>query len=153
MEQHVVDLRAMFQRLAYNGLAINLEKFEFAVPKLDFLGHRLSATGVTPLSGSLQVMYDFPQPHTIKDLQQFLGMVNFYRRFKPKIAQILAPLTNLLKGKDLPKELPWEQHHEAAFAAAKVALAEMVPLVHPRSDAALALTTDASDTHIGGVLQ
>jgi hypothetical protein len=37
------------------------------------------------------VMYDFPWPHTIKDLQRFLGMVNFYRRFLTKIAQILTP--------------------------------------------------------------
>jgi hypothetical protein len=51
------------------------------VPALDFLGHRLSATGVTPLAASLQVMNDFPRPHTVKDLQRFLGMVNFYQRF------------------------------------------------------------------------
>jgi hypothetical protein len=69
MEQHVADLRAMFQLLADNGLVINLEKCEFAVPELDFLGYRLSAAGVTPLTNSLQVMYDFPRPHTIKDLQ------------------------------------------------------------------------------------
>jgi cleavage and polyadenylation specificity factor subunit 1 len=118
------------------------------VPALDFLGHRLSAAGVTPLAASLQVMYDFPRPYTVKDLQQFLGMVNFYRRFLPKIAQILTPLTNLLKGKDLPKLLPWDQQHEAAFAAAKGALVAAVPLSHPRPEAALALATDASDTHI-----
>jgi hypothetical protein len=58
----------------------------------------------------------------------------------------------LLKGKDLPKELPWEPRHEAAFAAAK-ALAAAVPLAHLRQDAALALATGASVTHIGGVLQ
>jgi hypothetical protein len=150
MEQHVADLMAMFHRLVDNGLAINLEKWEFVAPELDFLGHRLSAAGVTPLSGSLQVMYDFPRPHTIKDLQQFLGMVNFYRRFLLKIAQILGPLTNLLKGKDLPMELPWEKQHEAAFAAKATAAR---PLAHPRSDAALARATDVSDTHIGGVLQ
>jgi hypothetical protein len=63
------------------------------------------------------------------------------------------PLTNLLKGKDLPKDLPWEQQHEAAFGAAMAALAAAVPLVHLRSDAALALATDAPDTHIGSVLQ
>jgi hypothetical protein len=73
-------------------------------------------------------------------------MVNFYRQFLPKIAQILTPLTNLLKGKDLPKVLPWDQQHDAAFAAA-------VPLAHPRPEAALALATNTSDTYIGGVLQ
>jgi hypothetical protein len=47
MEQHVADLRAVFQRLADNSLAINLEKCEFAVPGLDFLGHRLSAAATS----------------------------------------------------------------------------------------------------------
>jgi hypothetical protein len=59
----------------------------------------------------------------------------------------------LLKGKDLPKELLWEQQHEAAFVAAKAALAAVVPLAHRQSDTALALAPDMSDTHIGGVLQ
>jgi cleavage and polyadenylation specificity factor subunit 1 len=84
------DLRAVFQCLVDNSLAINLEKCKFAVPELDFLGRRLSAAGVTPHAGSLQVMYNFPLLHTIKDLQRFFGMVNFYQRFLPKIAQILA---------------------------------------------------------------
>jgi hypothetical protein len=150
MEQHVADLRAIFQRLVDNGLTINLEKCEFAVLELDFLGHHLTAAGVTPLSGSLQVMYDFPRLHTIKDLQRFLGMMSFYRGFLPKIAQILTPLTNLLKGKDLT--LPWEERHDVDFAAAKVALATTL-LAHRRSDAALALATDASNTHISRVVQ
>jgi hypothetical protein len=49
--------------------------------------------------------------------------------------------------------LPWEAHHEATFTAAKAAMAAAVPLAHLRSDAPLALATDASDRHIGGVLQ
>jgi RNase H-like domain found in reverse transcriptase len=71
----------------------------------------------------------------------------------PKIAQTLAPLTNLSKGKDLPKLLPWEERHDVAFAAAKAAFAAAVPLAHPLPDVPLALATDASDSHIGGVLQ
>jgi Reverse transcriptase (RNA-dependent DNA polymerase)/RNase H-like domain found in reverse transcriptase len=145
LDEHVDHLRAVFRILEDNGQAINLEKCEFAVPELDFLGHRLSAAGVTPLRDSLQVILDFPRPHTVKDLQRFLGMVNFYRRFLPKIAQTLAPLTNLLKNKDLPKLLPWEERHDVAFVAA-------VPLAHPLPEVPLALATDASDSHIGGVL-
>jgi RNase H-like domain found in reverse transcriptase len=96
-------------------------------------------------------------------------MVNFYRRFLPKIAQTLAPLTNLFNGKDLPKLLPWEERHDVVFAAAKAALAAAakaalaaaakaalaaaVPLAHPLPGVPLSLATDASDSHIGGVLQ
>jgi Reverse transcriptase (RNA-dependent DNA polymerase) len=84
LDEHVDYLRAVFRILEDNGLAINLDKCEFAVPELDFLGHRLSAGSVTPLRDSLQVMLDFPRPHTVKDLQRFL--VNFYHRFLPRIA-------------------------------------------------------------------
>jgi hypothetical protein len=73
MDQHMKDLRAVFQCLADNGLAINLDKCKFAVEELDFLGHHLSTAGITPFSGILQVMFDFPRPHTVKDLQRFLS--------------------------------------------------------------------------------
>jgi RNase H-like domain found in reverse transcriptase len=112
-----------------------------------------SAAAVTSLRDSLQVLFDFPRPHTIKDLQKILGKVNFYCRFLPKIAQTLAPLTILLKGKGMPKLLLWEERHDAAFAAAKAALTAAVPLAHPLPNVPLALATDASDTHMGGVLQ
>jgi hypothetical protein len=95
----VEHLRSMFQILSYNGLAIILEKCEFAVPKQGFLGHRLSAASVKPLNSSGHVMYDFSRPHSVR-IAAVLGMVNFYRHFLPKIAQILSPLTDFLKGKD-----------------------------------------------------
>jgi RNase H-like domain found in reverse transcriptase len=98
-------------------------------------------------------MLDFSMPHTVKYLQRFLDMVNFYRRFLPKIAQTLVPLTHLLKGKDLQKLLPWEERHDTTFAAAQAALAAAVPLAHPLPNVLLALATEASDTHVGGVLQ
>jgi len=74
-------------------------------------------------------------------------MINFYRRFLPDIAKVLLPLTEALKGN--PKTLVWPP----AVAAAKAPLVAAVPLAHPAPDAVLSLATDASDTHVGGVLQ
>jgi hypothetical protein len=48
-DQHWEHLCTLFSILAASGLALNLEKCVFAVPELDFLGHRISAAGVTPL--------------------------------------------------------------------------------------------------------
>jgi hypothetical protein len=76
-------------------------------------------------------------------------MVNFYRRFLPGIARTLQPLTDALRG--APKTLKWPP--AAAFGAAKAALAAVVPLAHPASNAVLSLATDASHTHVGGVVQ
>ncbi len=76
-------------------------------------------------------------------------MVNFYRRFLPGIARTLQLLTDALKG--APKTLVWPP--AAVFGAAKTALAAAVPLAHPAVNAVLSLATDASETHVGGVLQ
>jgi hypothetical protein len=105
----------------------HLEKCVFAVSKLDFLGHRISAAGVAPLQVNVQVILDFPKPPDCKALQRFLGMMNFYLRFLPGT---LRPLTAALSGN--PKALPWQPDIETTFAAAKAALDAAVPLVrHP----------------------
>jgi hypothetical protein len=76
-------------------------------------------------------------------------MVNFYRRFLPGIARTLQPLTDTLKG--APKTLGWPP--AAAFGVAKADLATAVPLAHPAPNSVRSLATDASDTHVSGVLQ
>ncbi len=67
------------------------------------------------------------------------------------MARTLQPLTDLLKGS--PKVLLWSPAADAAFVAAKAALVAAVPLCHPAPDAVLSLSVDASDSHVGGVLQ
>jgi hypothetical protein len=94
----------------------------------------------------VQAISEFPPPQDVKQLQQFLGMVNFYRRFLPGIARTLQPLTDALRGD--PKTLEWPP--AAAFEAAMVAA---VPLAQPTPNAVLSLATDASNTHVGGGLQ
>ncbi len=69
----------------------------------------------------------------------------------PNCAQVLKPLTNLLKGG--AKTLKWTATAQEAFQQSKRLLAAAVPLQHPRPNAELSLATDASDTLIGGVMQ
>ncbi len=91
----------------------------------------------------------FP-PQDIKQLQSFLGVVNFYRRFLPNCAQVLHPLTDLLKGG--PRTLQWTATAQESFQKVKRLLAAAVPLQHLSPTAELSLATDASDTHIGGIM-
>ncbi len=86
-EQHWEHLPALFAILAADGLALNLEKCVFANAKRDFLGHHISAAGVAPLRENVQVIMDFLKPNDCKALQRFLGMINFYHRFLPGVAQ------------------------------------------------------------------
>jgi hypothetical protein len=92
-----------------------------------------------------------PPPQDIKQLQCFFGMVNFYHHFLPNCAQILKPLTNLLKGG--VETLEWTASTQEVFQSAKCLLAAAAPLQHPAPNAELSLATDASATHIGGVMQ
>jgi hypothetical protein len=87
--------------------------------------------GITPLPRHVAAVQDCPPPTDIKQLQRFLGLINFYRRFLPAaaVARTLQPLTDLLKGS--PKVLLWSPATESAFVAAKAALVAAVPLCHP----------------------
>ena len=79
------------------------------------------------------------------------SLINFYRRFVPHAAAILKPLTDALVGS--PKLLSWTPAMSDSFHKAKIALSHATLLAHPHPTAPLALATDASDSHIGGVLQ
>jgi len=150
-EEHVHHLRQVFQVLQQAGLQINPEKCVFAAGEVDYLGHRVTSSSLVPLPRHVEAVQNFPAPTTLQQLQRFLGLINFYRRFLPGIAGKLKPLTDALAGN--PKQLCWSTDQQTAFEAAKAALIAAVPLHHPDSSAALSLHTDASSTWIGGVLQ
>jgi len=95
----------------------------------------------------------FPCLLTVKSLQEFLGMVNFYHHFIPGAAQLMRPLYEALKSK-APKHLgDWSMEKEVALAATKTSLAKAMMLVHPSPKAPIAITSDASDYAIGAVYE
>jgi hypothetical protein len=98
LEEHLLHLQQFFQVLHENGLTINPDKCVFVVPSLKFLGHMVDEAGITPLPKHVAAVQDCPPPTDIKQLQRFLGLINFYRRFLPAVAHTLQPLTDLLKG-------------------------------------------------------
>ena len=78
-------------------------------------------------------------------------MITFYHRFLEGIAEVLSPLTDLLKGK--PKSLQWNDDAEKSFHQAKDKLARATYLAYPEGQGRLAIYSDASDIAIGAVLQ
>jgi hypothetical protein len=129
-ETHLHHLDKLFSDLAVNGLAINLEKCVFAVPTLEFLGHRILAAGLAPATDhTAEIQNCSPPPQDIKQLQRVLGLVNFYRRFLPNCAQVMHLLTDILKGG--PQSLQWTAAAQESFQKVKRLLAPAVPLQHP----------------------
>ena len=100
---HAVHLSQVMTRLQEAGLRVNFKKCVFAVSSLHFLGHSVSQAGMSPVPDNVAAVSNFPAPTDIKQLQRFLGMINFYRRFIPQAARVLKPLTDALVG--CPKSL------------------------------------------------
>ena len=153
-EEHRTHLALVLRRLQEAGLAANAEKYEFGKPELDFLGHRVTASGIEPLPGWVQAISDHPAPTNFKELQDFLGVMNFYRRFVPGAARLHRPLTEALKGSPRPKApVEWTAEMRTAFQAAKDPLQSAPGPAFPRPQAELALMVDASVEHLGAALQ
>ena len=153
-EQHRLHLQQVLLLLQQNGLVLNVGKCELGRPSVEFLGHQVSAAGLAPLPQRVAAVQDFPPPTNVKELQAFLGMFNFYRRFVPAAAKLLQPLTDALRGGPKgPTPISWSAPMQSAFSAAKAAIADTALLDHPAHDAELSMATDASGSHLGSVLQ
>jgi hypothetical protein len=153
-DEHRLHLRQLFERLRQFGLVINAEKCQFGVTKVEFLGHEVTAKGARPLQSHVEALQRHPPPTNVKQLQGFLGLVNFYRWFVKGAARLLKPLTDALKGGKSGKDA---MEHSPAFLAAveaaKRAVAEAALLAHPVDGAEICLMVDASDVHVGASLQ
>jgi len=153
-KEHLEHLKQLFQRLSDHGLVIAPNKCEFGRSELSFLGHTVSAKGAKPLPARVKAISQYPRPRTVKELQRFLGALNFYHRFIPHAADILRPLYMTTAGKVKPNDLvEWTDCKIEAFERARQTLAESTLLAHPDPQAMLAITTDASNTAVGAVLE
>ena len=150
-EEHAQHLEQLFQTLSDNGLAINKAKCVFGVPELDFLGHRITQKGILPLPNRIQALKDCGTPTDRAGLQRYLGMLNYYHRFLPQIASVLAPLHKQASGKG--QQIEWSVECQEAFDKAKTALGNATLLHHPQPNAPTSLTVDASDKGIGATLE
>jgi hypothetical protein len=153
--QHLEHLKMVFSLLSTNGLVLNQEKCVFGAEELTFLGHKVSPTGIEPLQDKVEAITAFPQPTTRVALQSFLGMLNFYRRFLPRLAAKIQPLHNAVAvaTNEKRKLLVWTEECDLAFSLAKEALSSYRVLAHPSSTAEMELYTDASDTALGAELR
>uniref|UniRef100_A0AAV2JU37 Integrase catalytic domain-containing protein n=1 Tax=Knipowitschia caucasica TaxID=637954 RepID=A0AAV2JU37_KNICA len=120
---------------------------------LSFLFVYLDNILVASASAEVEAIIDFPGPNTVKPLQEFLGMVNFYNRHLPRGAHLMRWLYEALRDKGPTDSVDWSAEMTGAFEATKAALANTTLLAHPSLTAPVALTTDASDYAVGAVCE
>ena len=152
-EDHIRDLRSLFQRLKDSGLLLNKKKCQLGQSSLTFLGHVVDANGISIPRNRVEAIKRYSTPKTPKDLERFLGICAFFHRFVRHASGKMAPLAKLKNiSRQQEFEDAWLPIHDQAFASMKDAIANTTLLVHPLPFAATEIWCDASNTAIGAVL-
>src|SRR5277367_6714716 len=120
-EEHLQHLGEVFRRLEGRGLALNPEKCKLFRKELPFLGDVLTETGLKTDPEKTRAVLEGQVPKGVKELQTFLGMVGWYRKYIPEYAQVARPLFDLLKKLATWR---WTEAQGKAFDALKTRLTE-----------------------------
>jgi hypothetical protein len=146
---HLQRVRIVLGAIKEAGLLLNAKKCKFFAREVKVLGHVVNATGVRPDPDKISAVRDFPVPTSTKQLQSFLGLCSYFRRFVPNFAHRAQALFALLHRNQNYK---WERAQQDAFQDLKQCLASEPLLGHFNPDAPTELHTDASSFGIGAVL-
>ncbi|XP_057190663.1 uncharacterized protein LOC130554808 [Triplophysa rosa] len=149
VEQCIERLAEVFRRLQEYGLKLKPSKCQLLRDEVLFLGHVVSSEGIKTNPALINDVRDWNPPTSVQQLQSFLGLCNYYRRFVAKFAEIAAPLTILLKK---GSHFTWEEEQKKAFERLKRSLTAAPILVFPITSGQFVLDTDASNQSIGAVL-
>ena len=94
---------------------------------MEYLGHKITTKGLQPTEEKVRAIKEAPPPSNVSQLRSFIGLVNYYGKFLPNLANTLAPLYSLLQ-KD--KKWSWGDAQKSAFDKAKDQLSSDKLLVH-----------------------
>lgn len=119
--EHDKRLEAVLARLQEKGLTLNIEKCQFNMAHIDFMGIVLSKHGIGLAEDKVKAVMTAREPKTVSEVKSFLGLVNFSERFIPNLATVTAPLRKLTR-KDV--EFRWGVEQKQSFKKLKNLLSQ-----------------------------
>ncbi|KAL1270914.1 hypothetical protein QQF64_029930 [Cirrhinus molitorella] len=160
-EDHLVRLETVLQRLREAGLQVKVEKCHFLQSEVKFLGHVVSAQGVSTDPEKVSAITLWPVPNTLKELRSFLGFCSYYRRFIEGFSKVAGPLHDVVNAcvhqqsaaqADKLFKLSWTPECQQAFEHLKERLTSAPTLGYADFTLPFVLETDASSLGLGAVL-
>lgn len=130
-------------------MQLKVSKCTFYARQFEYLGHIVTGNGIRANPKKVKATDTFPRPMSIRKIQSFLGMCNYFGRYVKDFSKISKTLSTLLK-KDVP--LIWTDNQQQSFNSLKKALSEEVILAFPDFNEMFYVTTDASNVAIGAYL-
>ncbi|CAI7797407.1 unnamed protein product [Closterium sp. NIES-53] len=149
LEEHAQHLRIVLDTLRQHRLYAKLSKCTFVCSSIGFLGHVISTKGIAMDPAKVQCLADWPAPHTVAELQSFIGLAKYYRKFIFNFSHICAPLTDLFRQGAV---FQWGLPQQTAFTAIKSALTSAPVLTVADPSRPYFIWTDASDVAVGAIL-
>ncbi|MES9881971.1 MAG: reverse transcriptase domain-containing protein, partial [Sedimenticola sp.] len=148
-EEHLNHLEQVFATIQKACVKLRASKCEFMKEKLKYLGHIFTKQGVQADSAKTNLIRNYKRPTTVKELKQFLGLAQFYKKFIKDFSKICKPLHELTSQK---RKFQWTDEAQQAFDQLKQKLINPPILQFPQFDQKFYLWTDSSDFAVGFVL-
>ena len=149
-EEHDQRLRQVFQRLDQFNIRLRIDKCLIGVKNLDFLGYHISEKGLSTCSEKIRAVNNFPRPKDTSAVRAFLGLINYYGKFIPKLSTVSEPLNKLLR-KTTGKFI-WTEEAERSWMDLKKLMTSTATLAHFNPKQTVILACDASSVGVGAVL-
>lgn len=151
VQQHMGILEEVLRRFGDANLKLKPRKCSFFRKEILYLGFLVDKQGIRPDPARTRLVSELKEPHDVTGVQMFLGKVNYYRKFIPKLAEIAHPLYELTKCKG-KGQFVWEAEHQTAFEQLKSILVSGQVMGHPNLEHTFILDVDASDFALGAEL-
>jgi len=148
-EGHDKLVEEVLKRLEENDLFVKPEKCKWKVREVEFLGVVISPKGVEMQKEKVEGVLSWPVPRNVKEVQKFLGLANYYRRFIENFARIAALLHMLVRKEQKWK---WKREQEEAFEKLKTVFTTEPILAILDINREMRVEADTSDYATGGVL-
>ena len=145
-EEHDELVAEVIRRLEENDLYVKPEKCKWKVREVEFLGVVIRLEGIKMEKKKVKGVLEWPTPKCVKDVQKFLGLANYYRRFIEGFTTVARPLHDMVK-KD--KKWEWMERQEEAFKELKKRFTEEPVLAAPDIDKKMRMEVDVSDYAMG----
>ena len=130
-EDHLQHLRKAFLKCRRYGISLNPKKSNFSLKEGKLLGHIVSADGVRIDLKRVEAIKKLSLPRSKKDIQSFLGTINFIKRFIEKFAELTKHITCMLRKN---YEVRWTEEAKCSFNAIKEAIITALVLISPNFD-------------------
>ena len=151
-DEFVRNLETVFTRLRKHKVTLNPKKCRFGLAAVEYVGHVVSAEGITFSDEKREKVLEFPLPRTQKDLQAFLGLINYFRDHIPDMTSHEKPLRALIDTSKKNTTLTWHPLAVEKFHTARDIVARCPALFFVDANATIVVMTDASDYGVGAYI-